>query len=170
MHPTAPTIDAASAVASSSASIAASALSIFQTEVLGLVRRAAVNECLRRSRNALRVFAVHQALQGFSVRLQGAQESGDRGQQALLQTDEGQFRQRCLVRRQLSQCAALRSSPYAASRRQRSSSGASFGRPAIVIGFDLALRERLTEATQDRPSDVAPSPARDPSAASRRHA
>ena len=96
---------------------------------------------------AWRCLAVDQPLQRLSVHLQGAQEGSDRRQEPLLQTDEGELRQRGLLRRQLGDAAlaqlAIGREPTPEIELRRI-----LGKARNPDGLDLALRECLAEATQ----------------------
>ncbi len=129
----------------------ASALLVLQPEVFGLVGRAAVDEGLRGGRDDL-LPARRRAAAARSCGAPSAcaAKAGIEDSSRCCKPDEGELGQRRLLRRQLGDAAAC-----AARRRRRAGArdrapARPRGRPAIGIGFDLALGKRLAEAPQVR--------------------
>src|SRR5258708_7903092 len=58
---------------------------------------AALGESLRGGHDARGVFAISDPLQGCTVDLEGSEERCDRGEEALLEPDEGELRKRGLL-------------------------------------------------------------------------
>ena len=81
------------------------------------------------------------------MRLQRAQESGDRGQKPLLQADEGELRQGRLVRRQRGDAAAAQLA-IGGEPAPKVELGRILRQASDADRLDLSLREGLAEAAQ----------------------
>ena len=97
----------------------------------------------------MRYFAIDQSLQGLAVRRQSTKKSRNRGQEALLQTDEAEFRQRRLLCRQRGD-AALAQLPVGSEAAPQVELGCIIRQAGDPDGFDLALRKRFAETAERR--------------------